>query len=407
MDIDLDALQAAIAAEVRRREFERLAEDRSPPPRPGGLVDGVRAFEPIDLEGYLPEPQHEPQHIKPELVAELLPDGRLSRLLRREPFARQLQRPRFYSLLTRASRLPGGATYGNMAYLIGRGIANRIPWLARLLEESKQWRYLPGRLAGFEYQANRGLYAHALATQHNDEYLLNRLQRLEQQVRQLHAAAGQGEPVHSRAAAGATLPADLLAAIEERFGPPPGDQLRCLASQLPLIRAVAALHAEPVLELQCDSGERLQLLRESGVPVVGVDDRPDRVQACRDAGFEVALADSLDHLACQPDQSLAGLVAGQLAERLAPAGLVRLLDEARRSVRSGGFVLFEATQTQRLAGALGVQRLGLVPAELPSGELLAFLLEARGFHRIGVQQHPCADDSQPTQAVCSAIGYVP
>jgi SAM-dependent methyltransferase len=426
MDNNLETLRAAIAAEVSRREYERFAAKSDHLPAPSGLVDSVEAFEPIDLEGYLPEPPDERQPVPPELVSELLPEGRVYNLLRHKRIAPHLQRPRLYSLITRASWLPGGASFSNMGYLIGRGIAYRIPWLARLMEESKQWRYLPGRLAGFEYQANQGLYAHALATQRNDEHLLKRIQTLEQRLRELQArqplapapapaVATQAEPA---------MPADLYVDFEARFRGSPDEIRGRLANNLPLFQAVAALGTEPVLDLGCGRGEWLQLLTDSGIAAVGVDSNPSMVQCCIDAGLDAQVGDALEYLARQPSQSLSGLTAFHVIEHVPLDVLVRLIDEARRVVRPGGIVLFETPNPENLiVGACNFYTDPTHRNPLPPA-LVAFLLEARGFVRVDVdRRHPAdpklllqgQDDAliQPLNRLLfgpqdyAAIGYVP
>ncbi|HCG40185.1 MAG TPA: hypothetical protein DEW09_14140 [Pseudomonas sp.] len=393
MDIDLNTLRAAIEAEVNRREFERLpahGNDRLPAE---GLVDSVAAFEPIDLEGYLPEPPEEHQHIAPERVAELLPEGRFYNLLKRPPFARQLQRPRVYSLLTRASRLPGGVRLSNFAYIMARGIAYRIPALARLLEQTKQWRYLPGRLAGFEYQANQGLYAHALAVQRNEQYLLDRLQRLEQRVReqQAQAARSAAAPVTEAMEQVQSMPADLYVDFEARFRGSREEIRQRLAANIPRFQAVAALFSEPVLDLGCGRGEWLQLLGENGIAAVGVDSNPSMVQCCLDAGLQASVGDGLAYLATLADHSLAGLTAFHVIEHVPLDVLVRLIDEARRVVRPGGIVLFETPNPENLiVGACNFYTDPTHRNPLPPA-LVAFLLEARGFVRVEIDRRHPAD----------------
>lgn len=393
MDIDLNTLRASIDAEVNRREFERLpARDDDSLPA-AGLIDTVAAFEPIDLEGYLPEPPEELQHIEPELVAELLPEGRFYNWLKRPPFARHLQRPRIYSLLTRASRLPGGVRLSNFVYIMARGIAYRIPVLARLLEQTKQWRYLPGRLAGFEYQANQGLYAHTLAVQRNEQYLLDRLQRLEQRLREQQAQAARiaGAPAAEAASPPAAMPADLYVDFEAHFRGSREEIRQRLAANIPRFKAVAALFKEPVLDLGCGRGEWLQLLQENGIAAVGVDSNPSMVQCCLDVGLQASVGDGLAYLEGLADHSLAGLTAFHVIEHVPLDVLVRLIDEARRVVRPGGIVLFETPNPENLiVGACNFYTDPTHRNPLPPA-LVAFLLEARGFVRVEIDRRHPAD----------------
>ncbi len=395
MDIDLNTLRAAIEAEVNRREFERPTApvaDSLPAP---GLIDSVAAFTPIDLEGYLPEPEEEPPYIEPEQVVELLPQGRFYNLLRRPQLARQLQRPRVYSLLTRASRMPGGVCLSNFLYIAARGVAYRIPALARLLEQSKQWRYLPGRLTGFEYQANQGLYAHALVVQRNEQYLLDRIQRLEQKLREQQAqvARSTAAPAATMAepAPAPSMPADLYVDFEARFRGSREEIRARLAANIPRFKAVAALFPEPVLDLGCGRGEWLQLLDENGIAAQGVDSNPSMVQCCLDAGLAASVGDGLAYLEGLPDHSLAGLTAFHVIEHVPLEVLVRLIDEARRVVRPGGIVLFETPNPENLiVGACNFYTDPTHRNPLPPA-LVAFLLEARGFVRVEIDRRHPAD----------------
>jgi O-antigen chain-terminating methyltransferase len=148
------------------------------------------------------------------------------------------------------------------------------------------------------------------------------------------------------------LPAPLPAAVEERLA----EQLSRVTSRvltafrgdeaeirhrldryLPLLRASA-----PVLDLGCGRGELLLLLREAGVPALGVEGDAALVEAARRRGLEVAHGDVLETLRQQPDASRGAVTAIHLLEHLPPATLLAVLGEVRRVLEPGGLLVAEA-----------------------------------------------------------------
>lgn len=450
MDIDLKTLRAAIAAEVNRREFERAdaARGTEGPARPEReLQDIVRAFEPVDLEPFLPEPPPVAEPVVQaagDAAAEVRARG-LYNKLRNSPLGKYLGHPRVMGLLMRARERPGGATLRNVVILVVRAIVLRIPGLNRLAHIVSALRRLPERLAALEYQAadssarlrsvalqtqdqvNQGLYTHALAAQQNTECLLHRLQRLEQRVREHHALvtfapAEPGQPCIE--AAPALMPADLYVDFEARFRGSSEQIRQRLEANLPRFRAVAMVCPEPVLDLGCGRGEWLQLLSEAGIAAIGVDSNPSMVQQCTDAGLQARVGDALEYLSALPDNSLAGLTAFHVIEHLPLDVLIRLVDQARRVVRPGGIVLFETPNPENLiVGACNFYTDPTHRNPLPPA-LVGFLLEARGFVRVEIDRRHPADptlrlqgqDSQVTEPLnrllfgpqdYAAIGYAP
>lgn len=448
-DIDLKSLRRSIVAEISRREYEHRnryadpAEGLRSPPRE--LQDLVDAIEPVDLEDYLPLPPPEPS--PPELTedgaqAEARARG-LYRRIRNSPFGRFLGHPRITGLLVRARQRPGGATVGNVAFLVMRGILLRIPGLRRMTHVAAAARWLPERLGALEQrdpgahlramglqvqdQVNQGLYSQALAVQQNEDQLLRRMRYLEQELRRLREiAAAHPQPSNGSESApeSAKIPSDFYVAFEARFRGSQEQIRERLTANLRHVRMLPARNHYPILDLGCGRGEWLQLLAEEGIAARGIDANIDMVRLCNEKGLEVSHGDAVKHLSQLPDASLAGLTAFHLIEHLPSGVLIRLVDEALRVVRPGGLILLETPNPENLT--VGACNFYLDPTHrqpLPPA-FLAFLLEARGFERIEIERRHPADasllDADAQTGMCravadllygpldyAAIGYVP
>jgi SAM-dependent methyltransferase len=99
--------------------------------------------------------------------------------------------------------------------------------------------------------------------------------------------------------------------------------------------------AAPVLDIGCGRGELLQLLREAGIEVRGIDADADMVAFARGEGLDVEQADLVEYLERVDDGSLGGVFMGQVVEHLPPGVLVRSLELAARKLRPGGLLVAE------------------------------------------------------------------
>jgi SAM-dependent methyltransferase len=99
--------------------------------------------------------------------------------------------------------------------------------------------------------------------------------------------------------------------------------------------------ASPVLDVGCGRGEFLSLLRDAGIEARGVEADSDMADFARGEGLDVELADLVDALERAGDESLGGIFAGQVAEHLVPAALLRFLELARAKLRRGGVLVIE------------------------------------------------------------------
>lgn len=414
MDIDLLALQKAIAAEVARREYEALTSADATGEQAAGApvlpADLVRAYELLELESFLPpghwvEPTVSPAAQATQADAQQRARGLYTRLTA-TPLRRVINHPRVTGLLRRAQQRPGGATVGNLARVVLSGVVRRIPGAHRMLHVLIVLRYLPERLRDLEYhvadgntrlrslglqiqdQANQSLYSQGLAIQQNQAYLLERIKRLEQQVRQQRPsqAATTAEPVVA-----ADMPADMYVAFEDRFRGSSEQIRERLQANVPLLQAVVLGHDRPVVDLGCGRGEWLRLLADSEIQALGIDTNPSMVEHCRANGLQAEVADALAYLRQQPEKSLPAITAFHVIEHVPLAVLVELIDEALRVIRPGGLVLFETPNPENLiVGACNFYTDPTHRNPLPPA-LMAFMLESRGFTNVRIDRRHPAD----------------
>ena len=92
----------------------------------------------------------------------------------------------------------------------------------------------------------------------------------------------------------------------------------------------------PVLELACGRGEFLDVLRDAGVPVRGVDLDEGMVERATSSGHDVVLGDAIGHLEGVEPGSLGGVFCAHFLEHLEPADVARVYAAAARALRPAG-----------------------------------------------------------------------
>ncbi|HEX4439422.1 MAG TPA: class I SAM-dependent methyltransferase [Thermoanaerobaculia bacterium] len=176
------------------------------------------------------------------------------------------------------------------------------------------------------------------------------------------------------AEAALSLPAGVYALFEERFRGATQEISRAQRFYLDSLRGVPG----PVFDAGCGRGELLRLLRDEGIPAVGVDSNPVSIQALRGDGLEVEEGDAVASLEARPGGSLGAVTAFQLVEHWKPAGVFRFLQAARRALAPGGVIVAETINSDSLSA---LRAFYLDPTHVrpfpPDG--LRFLAEAAGF----------------------------
>lgn len=158
---------------------------------------------------------------------------------------------------------------------------------------------------------------------------------------------------------------------------------------LPYVDACVSRLGRGVLDIGCGRGEWLELLGEAGIHATGLDLNRVAIEECRSRGLDVQYADGIEILRQTAGSTLTVITAFHVIEHLAFEDLIRLLDEALRTLRPGGLLIVETPNPGNLLVA--AERFYLDPTHrnpLPS-ELVSYLVKARGFARAEVAAlHP-------------------
>lgn len=107
------------------------------------------------------------------------------------------------------------------------------------------------------------------------------------------------------------------------------------------------------LDLGCGRGEGVAFLKAAGFQAIGVDSNRTAVEHARQQGLDVRHDDLFRYLRRTPNASLAALTAFHVIEHLSFEQLWKLVEEARRTLAPGGFLLFETPNTRNLLVSSG------------------------------------------------------
>jgi len=106
---------------------------------------------------------------------------------------------------------------------------------------------------------------------------------------------------------------------------------------------------QPVFDFGCGRGELLDLLRDAGIPFIGVDADAGMVARCHEKGHaDVIQADGLECLEQQPDGSLGVVFTAQVIEHLTETQLRRLLALALHKLTNDGLLIAETVNPHSL-----------------------------------------------------------
>ena len=104
----------------------------------------------------------------------------------------------------------------------------------------------------------------------------------------------------------------------------------------------------PLLDIGCGRGELLGALRNRGIPAEGVDANPVMVEQCRQTGLTAHHGDARAYLRSLPDQSLAAITGFHIIEHLPFDVLFGIFQECYRTLKPGGFILFETPNPENV-----------------------------------------------------------
>jgi SAM-dependent methyltransferase len=167
--------------------------------------------------------------------------------------------------------------------------------------------------------------------------------------------------------------------FEDRFRGSREEIRRRLTDYVPVFAG-----ARDVLEVGCGRGELLELLREAGVGVCGIDSNERMVAVCTERGLPAEQADALAYLRRQPDGTLGGLVAIQVVEHFPPDYLMAVLEAAYHALRPGAALVLETINPACWMAFFETYLRDLTHARPLHPDTLTFLVEASGFVQAGV-----------------------
>ena len=175
---------------------------------------------------------------------------------------------------------------------------------------------------------------------------------LERLKRELHALPYTAEPIRFEGEALArdtkarpsSDDADFYSGFEAVFRGPEASVRDLLLPYLDLVR-----HHEPVVDVGCGRGEFLDLLAESGIAASGVDVHSGMVDRCRKKGRRVELADAVDYLSAQPDQSIGCVFSAHFIEHLPFDALLEFFRLSRCKLARGGVLIAETVNPHSVA----------------------------------------------------------
>jgi O-antigen chain-terminating methyltransferase len=137
-----------------------------------------------------------------------------------------------------------------------------------------------------------------------------------------------------------------------------------------------------ILDIGCGRGEFLELLREAGIKVTGVDLDLDMVLYCREKGLNVIQEDGFAYLDSLPDEALGGVFAAQVIEHLESKQIIELVKLCQRKLRPGGILILETLNPKCLMIFAESFYMDFSHIKPIHPEAMKFLLESTGFLNI-------------------------
>jgi SAM-dependent methyltransferase len=213
--------------------------------------------------------------------------------------------------------------------------------------------------------------------------------------------APPAEPADSISAVPARVPDPALdayyLAFENRFRGSREDIMGRVRAFLGDVQAATtAAPGLPVVDLGPGRGEWLDVLRDAGIPAMGVDTNTAMLSDLRARGLVAHEGDALAYVRALPAASVAAVTGFHIAEHLEFSGLAALFREAFRALHPGGVLVFETPNPENLI--VGACTFWYDPTHvrpLPPPVLL-FMAEQAGFERAEVRRlHPPPEGEIP------------
>jgi 2-polyprenyl-3-methyl-5-hydroxy-6-metoxy-1,4-benzoquinol methylase len=162
--------------------------------------------------------------------------------------------------------------------------------------------------------------------------------------------------------------------------------------------------ATDVLDIGCGRGEFLELLRDHGVTVRGIDTNQAMVDECRVRGLAVERADAVSFLAAQADGSLGGLGAIQVVEHLEPTYLANTIRLAYQKLRPGAPLVLETINPACWMAFFETYIRDLTHARPIHPDTLRYLVQASGFTSVNVEYRQPVTEADRLDRVVTPAG---
>jgi O-antigen chain-terminating methyltransferase len=149
---------------------------------------------------------------------------------------------------------------------------------------------------------------------------------------------------------------------------------------LPMLPALIDSSA-PLIDLGCGRGEWLKVIRDQGLPAIGVDSNSVCIAECREENLDVVQGDLLEFLSTRPNESVGTYTLFQVLEHLPFPVLVKVLREIRRSLVPGGRLIAEVPNAKNLRVSAGTFWIDPTHQRPLYPDLLMFLATEVGFSK--------------------------
>lgn len=149
-----------------------------------------------------------------------------------------------------------------------------------------------------------------------------------------------------------------------------------------------------VLDLGCGRGEWLELLKEQGVPALGVELNQFFLDACRQRGVDVAEANLVEFLKAVPAESVTAITGFHIIEHLPFPVLQEVVRDCFRILRRGGMAIFETPNPANILTSALNFRLDPTHQHPVHPALAQFILETGGFSSVRLEFLHAYEESQ-------------
>jgi len=140
-----------------------------------------------------------------------------------------------------------------------------------------------------------------------------------------------------------------------------------------------------ILDLGSGRGEWLELLRQKGIPAVGVELNQVFLAQCQEMELQVIASDVIECLTAAPSESVAVVTGFHIIEHLPFPVLQKFVRESLRVLRPGGVAIFETPNPRNVQ--VGTHNFWSDPTHLHPAhpDFTQFLLENVGFSKVRLE----------------------